>query len=105
MSHSGHKTVVCLCGKQLSTCRCASPNKAIVVSDKLCTHNTPGKSKEAGIVSERTIRFTGATTVKTLRALLEGAPADAEVRVTQDRQWSNTADPGGEVTVTVRTIE
>lgn len=33
-----HQTVVCSCGKQIATCRCYSPNKTIVVSDKPCTH-------------------------------------------------------------------
>lgn len=33
-----HQTVVCQCGKQLSTCRCISPNKAIVVSTDPCRH-------------------------------------------------------------------
>jgi len=33
-----HKTIVCSCGKQISTCRCPSPNKTIVVSDQPCTH-------------------------------------------------------------------
>lgn len=33
-----HQTVVCSCGKQLSTCRCASPHKTTVVSDQPCTH-------------------------------------------------------------------
>lgn len=39
-----HKTIVCSCGKQLSTCRCSAPNKPKVVSDKPCTHVTAWKS-------------------------------------------------------------
>lgn len=48
-----HKTVVCSCGRQLSTCRCPGP-KVTEVSKKPCTHSlTPDevKAKYASILN------------------------------------------------------
>lgn len=33
-----HKTIVCLCGRVLSTCRCPATDKPKVVSSTPCTH-------------------------------------------------------------------
>ena len=35
-----HFTERCSCGITLSTCRCPSPEKELIISNKPCTHNT-----------------------------------------------------------------
>lgn len=96
---STHKTVVCTCGKRISTCRCAAPNKEIVISTEPCTHKT--QQSVPMWTSERKMRLVGPTDAGTLRAFLDGLSDSATVRISQDRRTGYPTDPGGTVTITV----
>ena len=50
-----HQTIVCSCGKVLSTCRCPAANKPKVVSSTPCTHALPKPEERPSLTPARIV--------------------------------------------------
>lgn len=72
-----HKTVVCQCGKQISTCRCSGP-KQVVMSTEPCKHSQIGPSS---------ISVAGLTVASSEPDTGTNHPANAGINLRQENEF------------------